>query len=146
MSAPRPSVSARSFAGHRSCGDRGRKSRRIAFDSSRREGIVSVATMVHPRSFSSMVKMRPIGPWPCTSTTSSGCGSHCSTAFKQVLTGSTNGRGFERNAVRNLFHAALDDPIHHAHVLSEAAARGLEARRDAHFLIDRALGIKFARQ
>jgi len=43
---------------------------------------------------------------------------------------------FERNAVRDLFYPAFDDPIHRADVLRETAAGRFEARRDAHFFID----------
>ena len=57
--------------------------------SSRRKGIVSVASIVAPERFTSMVNIRPMGPCPRITTTSSGCGSSCTTPFRHVFTGST---------------------------------------------------------
>jgi hypothetical protein len=51
------------------------------------------------------------------------------------------GRLLEGNTVRNANHAAIaNDPIHRAHILGEASARGLKACGDSGWLVDRALG------
>src|SRR5450755_3085049 len=50
----------------------------------------------------------------------------------------------ERNSFRNFFNAVLDDPVHNAHVLREAAAGRFKSRCHTHLLIDRALGIKLS--
>ena len=56
----------------------------------------------------SMVNISPMGPWPTTSTKSRRvCGSHCTTAFRQVFSGSTSG-ALERDAVGNLLDAARE--------------------------------------
>ena len=50
----------------------------------------------------------------------------------------------EGYSIGNLFDAALDDPVHGAHVLGETASGGFIPGRDADFLVDRALGVEFA--
>ncbi len=58
--------------------------------SSRRVSMVSVAATRAPVRCVSIVNISPIGPCPSTTTKSSGCGSHCTTAFRQVFSGSTS--------------------------------------------------------
>ena len=50
----------------------------------------------------------------------------------------------EGNALGNFFDAVLDDPVHDADVLRESAACRFISRRDADFLVNRALGIQLA--
>ena len=142
ISAPRPSVSSFSFAETSSLRGSSANAAPHCLDNSSRDGIVSVATMVHPRSFSSMVNIRPIGPWPCTSTTSSGCGIALFDGFQTGVDRFDKRRHLERNAVRDFLHAAFDDPVHHADILRKTAARGLESGRHAHFLINGTLRIQ----
>ena len=92
----------------------------------------------------SMVNIRPIGPWPSTTTTSSGLRIALHHGFQAGIQRLHQRGALERDAVGNLLHAASHNPVHDAHVLREAAARGLESRRDPHFLIDRALRVQLA--
>src|SRR5262249_52136390 len=50
----------------------------------------------------------------------------------------------ERDTVRNLFHAASNDPVHHADILRKASSGWFVAGAYADFLVDRALCIDFA--
>ncbi len=50
----------------------------------------------------------------------------------------------EGNSGGNSLHAALHYPVHYPHVLSKPSARRLEARRNADFLVHRALGVNLA--
>ncbi len=75
---------------------------------SRRRAIVSVATTRAPVRRTSMVNISPIGPWPrMTSTVRPAAGRICTTAFRQVLTGSTKLARSNGTPVGNLLHAAL---------------------------------------
>ncbi len=106
--------------------------------------MVSVAATCAPVRCTSMVNIRPIGPCPMTTTTSSGCGSHCTTAFRQVLSGSTRVARSNETPSGIVLHAALHDPIHHPHVLGKSAARRFETRGDPHLLVNGALRVDFA--
>ena len=57
--------------------------------------------------------------------------------------GLDEGSDFERHSVRNFFDAAIDNPVHGAHILRETATGRLEARRHADLLVDGALGVQF---
>ncbi len=82
----------------------------------------SVATMVAPERFTSMVNSSPMGPWPRITTTSSAWGSSCTTPFRQVFKRLDEAGAVEGNVFGDLLDAAADDPVHHADVLRESAA------------------------
>src|SRR5262249_44437597 len=88
-SAPRPSVRAFTSATTSVCRGSHDSEAPHFRESSSRVGMVSVARTVAPFRFTSIVNISPMGPWPTTTTTSSGSGAHCSTAFTHVLTGPT---------------------------------------------------------
>src|ERR1700750_2826314 len=52
------------------------------------------------------------------------------------------GRLIERYTLRDYFHATLDNPVHNANVLGEAAACRFEAGCNANFLVDGTLCVK----
>ena len=56
----------------------------------RRSSIASEVKTLAPAQRASCMSSRPIGPWPTTSTVSLGLMRACSTALRQVFTGSTN--------------------------------------------------------
>ena len=97
-----------------------------------------------PAKRASIISSNPMGPCPITTTVSPAATRAFSTAFRQVFTGSTNVASSKAHARGNLHHAALDDPGHGAHVFGEAASIGIEARRQAHLLVARALREKAA--
>ena len=115
--------------------------RRSAPETARRSAMVSVAAMRAPVRFTSMVNIRPIGPCPITTTKSSGCGIALDHRLQTGVQRLHQGGALERDAVRDLLHAALHNPVHHPHVLGKAAARRFESRGDSHFLINRALRV-----
>ena len=61
-----------------------------------------------------------------------------------MFTGSTKQARSKETPSGNFLDAATDNPVHHAHVLREAAAGRLVSGGDADFLIDGALGVDFA--
>src|ERR1035437_4113995 len=108
-----------------------------------RSPIVSVAATRAPLRFTSMVNISPIGPCPKTITKSSGCGSHCTTAFRHVFSGSTRvARSKEtpsgilstpRSTIQSITRTYCANP-------PPAGSN----RRDADFLVHRALGVNLA--
>jgi hypothetical protein len=60
------------------------------FASANRLGSRSVAITFMPASFSRRVNIRPIGPWPTTSTESPGSSGSIFTALSTVFTGSSS--------------------------------------------------------
>ena len=105
--------------------------------------MVSVASRVDPERFTSMVNSRPMGPWPSTTTTSSGLRIQLHHALETGIDGLDEAGAIERNALRDFFHAAPDDPVHDANVLRKSAAGRLISRRYADLFINRALGVQF---
>ncbi len=94
-----------------------------------------------PVRFTSMVNISPIGPCPRITTKSSGCGSHCTTAFRQVFSGSTRVARSNEMPSGIRLHAGLHNPVHHPDILGESAPGRLKSGRDPDFLVYRTLGI-----
>ncbi len=93
-----------------------------------------------PVRWASTACMSPIGPWPITSTVSSGAEIQRFTPFRTVFTGSTKAACSKGTPSGIAHHAAPGNyPVHDADVLGKPAAGGLKARRDADLLIELAL-------
>ncbi len=93
-----------------------------------------------PALRASTLSMMPIGPWPITRTVSPGLQAKGFNALHAGIYRLDEAGLLERDAVGDADRALLDDPVHHANVFGEPAARRLESGRATDFLIGGALG------
>ena len=103
------------------------------------------ATILQSRRFTSMVNIRPIGPWPSTDHQFPGLRIALHNRLQAGIHRLDQAGAFKGDAIGNLLDAAAYNPIHDAHVLRESAAGGLESGCDAHSLVVRTARIACAR-
>ncbi len=83
-----------------------------------------------------------MGPWPRITTTSRACGFELHHAFQAGIHRFDEAGAIEGDAVGDFFHAATDDPVHHADILRKSAAGRFVARRYADLFVHGALSVE----